>query len=333
MRGVISGGMLVALEQLGMRDCFDFIVGTSAGAICAAFFATERASDGSVVYYTELNDEPFLNRRRLLKLQPAMDLDYLIDEACPTRGLSFVSIAESDVTVYATATPVTPPLDDEAPQQTLFPLTGDPEHVASVLKATASLPVLAGPSRDVAGELYVDGGLLEQVPWRSAVDLGATHILVLPSRPVLVGEDRSPMTFVERITVLRVIRALHGDRIAELAQSLPDRASNESSALRSIAEGTSSALTSGGEQWEGDIEVVELPIDTELPDRMETERPALVDAMIAGAKALIDHFGLEGMTVENRISLNHPDAQVANYRSRALADIVADASRVSLPRR
>jgi predicted acylesterase/phospholipase RssA len=33
MRGVVSAGMVAALERLGMRDAFDLIVGSSAGAI------------------------------------------------------------------------------------------------------------------------------------------------------------------------------------------------------------------------------------------------------------------------------------------------------------
>jgi predicted acylesterase/phospholipase RssA len=40
MRGVVSAGMLVALEQLGTLDCFDSIWGASAGALNGAYFLT-----------------------------------------------------------------------------------------------------------------------------------------------------------------------------------------------------------------------------------------------------------------------------------------------------
>lgn len=333
MRGVISGGMLLALEQLGMRDCFDFVVGTSAGAICAAFFTTGRATEGSVIYYTALNDAPFLNRRRMFKLQPAMDLDYLIDEACTERGLSFSEVAASDLPVYATVSAATggemTDSDDgaiEAPRPVLMQLTGDDEHIASVLKATATLPVLGGPSRSVADALYVDGGLTEQLPWRSAATLGATHILAIPSRPVVDGDERSAMNFVERLTVGNVVRALHGDYVAELIQTMPQRANAEIASLRSIAWGTGTALTWDLEGWHGEVEIIDIPPDTPIPDRMETERPTLVDAMSAGAQAVIDHFDLDGISVEHRITLNHPRAKVKRFRSEALADIVSESA-------
>jgi|GEM_PF-955736 len=346
MRGVISGGMLLALEQLGMRDCFDFVVGTSAGAICAAFFTTGRATEGSVIYYTALNNAPFLNRRRMFKLQPAMDLDYLIDEACTERGLVLSEVAESDLPVYATVTPATAwslpddtdlsetptdaehdPAEDDATadtRPTLMRLDGDDDQVAAILKATATLPVLGGPSRTVDDALYVDGGLTEQLPWRSAASLGATHILAIPSRPVFGADERSAMNFVERLTVGNVVKALHGDHVAHLIQTMPERVNAEIASLRSIANGTGSALTWDIKGWHGEVEIVDVPADTPIPDRMETERPVLVDAMSAGADAILDHFGFDEISVEHRITLNHPRAKVARFRSEALADIVTE---------
>ena len=96
MRGVVSAGMLLALEQIGMRYCFDAVVGTSAGAIGGAFFVAGSSTQGSVVYYSDLNSAPFLNKRRLLRFGPAMDLDFLIDEALPARCLLYTSPSPRD---------------------------------------------------------------------------------------------------------------------------------------------------------------------------------------------------------------------------------------------
>jgi predicted acylesterase/phospholipase RssA len=38
MRGVAAGGMVSALERLGLRDAFDSVHGSSAGAVAASYF-------------------------------------------------------------------------------------------------------------------------------------------------------------------------------------------------------------------------------------------------------------------------------------------------------
>ena len=45
MRGVISGGALIALERLGLTSAFDEVYGESAGAINACYFLAGEAAD------------------------------------------------------------------------------------------------------------------------------------------------------------------------------------------------------------------------------------------------------------------------------------------------
>jgi predicted acylesterase/phospholipase RssA len=58
------------------------------------------------------------------------------------------------------------------------------------LRASASLPLLAGPPVLVGGEPYLDAGLTAAIPVRAALEGGATHMLVLRSR--LEGETTTP---------------------------------------------------------------------------------------------------------------------------------------------
>jgi len=103
MRGVLSAGMLLALEQLGLRTTVDLVVGTSAGALASAFFVDGRAAEGSVLFYTELNGPPFLDRSRLLKRDAAFNLDYLIRDAAPRRGLNFAALNRSKIELCSKA--------------------------------------------------------------------------------------------------------------------------------------------------------------------------------------------------------------------------------------
>ena len=80
MRGVVTGGMVSELQDLGWGDVFDSIHGSSAGACAAAYFAAKQSEFGTSIYYEDINNKNFINKLRLKKV---MDADYCvaIDEA------------------------------------------------------------------------------------------------------------------------------------------------------------------------------------------------------------------------------------------------------------
>lgn len=319
MRGVVSSGMLLALEQVGYRDGFDLVVGTSAGALAATFFVVKRATEGSVLFYTELNNAPFLDKRNALKRRKAIDLDYLVDRASPERGLDYDLIRGSEIELWATVAAT----DLDNPTKRLQ-MVGDDDRMSAILKASAALPVLGGASRMVDGEAYVDGGLSEQIPWRSAMELDATHVLVLPSRPVSEVEEASKMTFIEKFATTKIVSSMHGPRVAELVGRLPDSATNQALSLLAIADGSASAFLSDGRPWSGQLELVNIPDIVRIPSRLETKRVVLLDGLVGGARTMLEHFGFDdSISVEQRVVLHHPDVQVQEFRSEQLTQFVA----------
>jgi predicted acylesterase/phospholipase RssA len=64
----------------------------------------------------------------------------------------------------------------------LHPLIGNPAELRLALRASAALPVLAGPPVEFADRRFYDGGVSESVPYRTALAQGATHLLLLRSR-------------------------------------------------------------------------------------------------------------------------------------------------------
>ena len=54
------------------------------------------------------------------------------------------------------------------------------------LRASAGLPLLAGPAVVLRGRRFFDGGLAEPIPFRTPMACGATHLVVLRSRPFQV---------------------------------------------------------------------------------------------------------------------------------------------------
>ena len=53
MRGVVSAGMVTALEYLGLLRVFDAVYGSSAGAFNGAFFLAGQAAFGTTIYYLD----------------------------------------------------------------------------------------------------------------------------------------------------------------------------------------------------------------------------------------------------------------------------------------
>src|SRR5437899_2179565 len=76
MRGVVSGGMVAALENLGLRDSFDLVCGSSAGAIAGAYFVAGQARYGTTIFYKNINNRNFVDLRRLVGSKPVVSLEF-----------------------------------------------------------------------------------------------------------------------------------------------------------------------------------------------------------------------------------------------------------------
>jgi predicted patatin/cPLA2 family phospholipase len=79
MRGVVAGGMVTAIQELGLTDCFDTIHGSSAGARAGAYLITDQARLGTSIFYEYINNSKVTNPRRLWRGAPIMDTGFITD--------------------------------------------------------------------------------------------------------------------------------------------------------------------------------------------------------------------------------------------------------------
>ena len=188
MRGVVSAGMTAALEGLGLLPCFDVVYGASAGAMNGAYFVAGQAAYGMSIYYEDLNDRRFMNLARYFTRRPMLSLDYLLEEIVKREKLlDWERILRSEVPLKVVA----------------FSLTGlrtvvlgpyrDRAHLFQSLRASATVPLVAGPPVSLDGDLLVDALLSEPVPFKSALSEGCTHVLCLLTRPRGDRPDRSTL--------------------------------------------------------------------------------------------------------------------------------------------
>lgn len=212
MRGVVSGGMLIALEKLGLLDAFDTVYGSSAGAVNGAYFLAGQALFGSPIYLEHINDQRFISLGRSFTRRPVISLSYLLDEVMTRRVvLDWRRVLESPIPFKIAATSVA------EPGLRLLHGFRDRRHLFAALRASSSIPLLAGPPAEVDGEPFLDALLYEPIPYRTALADGCTHLLVLLTRPE--GNLNGKTTLFERYVLGRWIADLEPRlREAYLAQ-------------------------------------------------------------------------------------------------------------------
>ncbi|MFI7589830.1 patatin family protein [Spongisporangium articulatum] len=177
-RATYSHGMAIAVEQLGLLPCFDAVYGSSAGAIIGAFLLAGQ-SEFSIAGWLHPNlMSTFIRPSRVLRGGVVADIDYLLNTA-------YVELVPLDAAA-ALANPVTlhPIATDggSGAAVDLAPWVSDERSLRTALMASACMPVLAGPPVEFAGRSWVDAGVVENIPFRSAAAGGATHQLVLRTR-------------------------------------------------------------------------------------------------------------------------------------------------------
>src|SRR5262245_17667194 len=159
MRGVVSAGMVSALEHLGLTHAFDAVFGSSAGAINGAYFLAGQAALGTGIYSEDINNRHFIDLMRPLRGRPIVDLGFLMhDVARRRKPLDVDKVLGSPAPLVVMATDVASAA--RAPLRQF----GDAEAHFQALRAGATMPVVAGPPVTYGGRRYLDASLTEPVP-------------------------------------------------------------------------------------------------------------------------------------------------------------------------
>lgn len=178
MRGVVSCAMLWALEEAGFLPCFDLAVGCSAGAMNAAAFLAGVAGACTREYAGAYSSRRFINPARILLGRPIMDLEYSLDFSSTILDSGrHQRVLESPIPLHCIAT------DVDRARRALLSDFCDLQELRHALLASSCMPVVAGGPIVFRGHHYLDGGICEAIPLASARELGATHALVLQTRP------------------------------------------------------------------------------------------------------------------------------------------------------
>jgi predicted patatin/cPLA2 family phospholipase len=178
MRGAVSGGMVLALHELGLHHAFDAAYGSSAGTLNAMWLVSGRARDGVPTWTDPSLVNALISRRRVLRRGPVVDIATLVERRYEelSPGL-FAAVLASPTELHPIATDV-----ESGEAVDLHNEIADDRTLRTALRASAALPLLAGPPVALGGRRLLDAGLSAAIPFRAALRDGATHVLVLRSR-------------------------------------------------------------------------------------------------------------------------------------------------------
>ncbi|HEV3376383.1 MAG TPA: patatin-like phospholipase family protein [Thermoleophilaceae bacterium] len=207
MRGVVSAGMTAALERLGLANCFDLVVGASAGAINGAALIAGVARAGAAAYHGPLASRRFVNPARALRGRPVIDVSYVLDYASTELdGGRHERVLTSRIALHCVA------VDVETAKPVTFAGMRSKDELYDAVLASSRMPWAGGPPVEVAGRRYVDGGLGAPIPVAEALAAGATHVLVLQTRPH--GVRRRSASRLGDVMIVRHLRRLNPALVA-----------------------------------------------------------------------------------------------------------------------
>ncbi len=178
MRGVVSVAMCATLQRTGLLPAFDLVAGTSAGALNGAALLAEVADASADEYAEGFANRKFMNPARLLLGRPIIDVGYVLDYASARLdGDRHVRTLESPIELHCVAT------DVEQAAARRFTDLRTYDELRTALLATSRLPWIGGDPVEFQGRRLIDGGISEPVALPTALDAGATHVLVMLTRP------------------------------------------------------------------------------------------------------------------------------------------------------
>ena len=269
MRGAVSAGMCLVLEAAGLMASVDRVYGCSSGALTGCFAAAGQAS----VWATSFEHcacREFIDPRRAMRGRPVLDLDFLFDQVIARRGsLSEPGLAEGPefraVAVSATRAELRVLRDFESAAEVL-----------AAARASCTIPLLTGAPPTFRGEPMVDGGLLEAIPYPTALREGATHVLVLRSR------DASYRAHREALIAEPMLARVHPE-LVPLLHNCSERYNRDAAALERWAQRSPELPL---------VRQIAVPPGSRLVPRLSTDPGRIADSIRLGAYTMA--FALYG---------------------------------------
>jgi len=221
MRGAYQLGVLKAMYEKGMA--FDLMVGASVGACNAARYAAEQIDLCIHIWLYHCANRRTVNPYRALWPfggRPVMDLHYMFHDALGGHDIDLDKIAAGHTEIQVAVVL-------HAGLKTVFK-TLTVENLIPLLTATCAAPYVYNKPAFVDGQRYLDGGLLDPIPLRPALDseCSTIYVVAVRSQEEVEAETRPG----------RLVHALY-PIMTPVQKALVDRSAERAGVHNALAEG------------------------------------------------------------------------------------------------
>lgn len=177
MRGTMSAGMVMALQQVQGLYLFDDVYGTSIGAVNGMYLINNQTEHGLDVYEKAAASK-MIDTRRFSKM---LDVDILFDEIVTQYApVNWEQITAHPVRLHPM---VMHPSWHDAKDGARVMNCRDVDELQTIMRAAVRIPGMGGwPVGRNRHQLW-DAGFNEAIPWLTAQQQGATHQLMLRTMP------------------------------------------------------------------------------------------------------------------------------------------------------
>lgn len=218
LRGNFSAGVLRHFTD--MRFSFSSLYGVSMGACNGANIISNQPERNRITNTRFVNDSRYLSFLRLLKGGDLFGMDFIFREIpLHVVPIDYETFKNNPTKFWIGVT------DCHSGEAVMFEksMLGSRENVLTIMRASASLPLIAKPV-EYNGSMYMDGGIANSIPMKQCLEQGEKPVLVLTqpagyrkhaSKSVVLCKWRYPQ-FPELVRVLERRHEEYNDQLATI---------------------------------------------------------------------------------------------------------------------
>ncbi len=202
LMGAYDAGVLVILGRELGADYFDSIYASSVGVFISTFFKSGQSDTIENTWRNLVHSKQLVNFTNPLRGKQVLDLEYLAEIFQDERSLLNLRA------VMSSRTKLTYVLTEDPSGKTRY-FQPEERNLFDAMRASAALPLVHSAVR-VDGQLYRDGGLIDKLPIKKALEERNDELIVVYNKPegFSYGLKESRITKILSLTLPKEISKL-----------------------------------------------------------------------------------------------------------------------------